>query len=261
MIQNVPLPFPHPKHKKHEVIYTYTYTYTIQHLTLQTQTQSHTPRIPTPQPHPPPPLHPPLPGLIHPKNRTRQRDQDQQISKPQALGLKHLLQEREVDNAELSHQAAGNGIIEHFVPEQFEVAEEDGFGFGAAGERVEHVEEDEGGEGHGCVAAGDEFGFGGGEGVGGGFVVDGAEGGHVVGRVWGRRGFVDHLVDVDGEGAEHDKCCGGEDAPEEGSGEDAGGSGAGWEVHDAWVDGFDAERLCGWTVHEDIWTGTSLERI
>lgn len=59
-----------------------------------------------------------------------------------------------------------------------QLAQEDGFGFRAAGQRVEHVEEDEGREGHGGVAAGDEFGVDGGGGVGAGVgvVVDGTDG-------------------------------------------------------------------------------------
>lgn len=84
-------------------------------------------------------------------------------------------------------------------------------------------------------------------------VVDGAEGGGVSMGGGGRRErFIDHFVDVDGEGAEHDYGGGGEDTAEERLGEHAGGFGARWEVHDAWIDGLDAEGLGGWTVHEDV---------
>lgn len=56
-------------------------------------------------------------------------------------------------------------------------------------------------------------------------------------------------MDIHSEGTEHDDGGGGEDTADEGFGEHAGGFGAWGEIHDAWVDGLDAERLRGWAVH------------
>ena len=128
-----------------------------------------------------------------------------------------------------------------------------GFRFAAAGERVEHVEEHEGREGHGRVAAGY------GEfcrlrGTADGCALDeGGEG--VVGEVAGGGVVVDedHFADVDGQRTEHDDHGGGEDAAEEGLGEDVGAARARGLGHDAWVDGLDAEGLRGGPVHEDVW--------
>lgn len=131
----------------------------------------HARTIPT-QP-PPPPRISPLPPLIDPENRTSSTHQSNKIPKPQCLRLKDALQERQIDDSHLARQAARDSIIEHLIREQTDFAAEDALGLAAAGQGVEHVEEDEAGEGHCGVA--------------------------------GRDGVIDgHLADVDGEGAEHD---------------------------------------------------------
>jgi len=174
-----------------------------------------------PEPSPPTSRSIVLPALIHPKHRTRNARQKHQIPCRQPLGLENSLQKRQVNHGHLPQQTATNREIEHLVAEKGQFASEHAFTFAAAGQRVEHVEEDEAGEGHGGVAR-----------------VD-----NVVDR---------HLADVDDEGAEHDDGGGGEDALDEGAGEDAGGAGARRAGHDCWVDGLDAEGLRGGAVHEDI---------
>ncbi len=179
----------------------------------------HARTIPT-QP-PPPPRIDPLPPLIDPENRTGNTHQRQQIAQPQRLRLEDALQERQIDDSHLARQAAGDGIIEHLIREQADFAAQDTLGLAAARQGVEHVEEDEAGEGHGGVA--------------------------------GRDGVVDgHLADVDGERAEHDDRGRGEDALDEAARQDAGGFGARGARHDGGVDGLDAEGLGGGAVHEDV---------
>lgn len=176
----------------------------------------------SPQPSPSTPRSIKLPTLIHPKHRTRNTRQKHQVPRRQPLGLENPLQKRQVDHRHLPQQAAPNGEIKHLIADKVQLPAEHALALAAAGERVEHVEEDEAGEGHGGVARVDG-------------VVDG------------------HFADVDDDGAEHDDGGGGEDALDEGAGEDAGGAGAGGAGHDGWVDGLDAEGLRGGAVHEDIW--------
>lgn len=179
----------------------------------------HARTIPT-QPPPPPPINP-LPPLIDPENRTGNTHQGQQIAQPQRLRLKNPLQERQIDDRHLARQAAGDSVIEHLIGKQADLAAQDALGLAAAGQGVEHVEEDEAGEGHGGVA--------------------------------GRDGVVDgHLADVDGERAEHDDRGRGEDALDEAARQDAGGFGAWGPGHDGGVDGLDAEGLGRRAVHEDV---------
>lgn len=170
---------------------------------------------------PPPPRINPLPPLIDPEHRTSNTHQGQQIPEPQRLRLKDALQERQVHDRHLAREAARDGVVKHLVREETDLAPQDALGLAAAGQGVEHVEEDEAGEGHGGVA--------------------------------GRDGVVDgHLADVDGERAEHDDRGRGEDALDEASRQDAGGSGAGRPGHDGGVDRLDAEGLRGGAVHEDV---------
>ena len=198
-----------------------------------------------------PPLEQVFPRLVDPEHRARDAQQPQNVQRPQRLRLKHALQKGQVDDTELPGETAGDGVVEHLVAEELDLAEQDGFRFGAAGERVEHVEEDEGGEGHGGVAAGHgELGAAVEEIGGGGGGVDVEKGGGVVVDQ-------DHLADVDGERAEHDDHGGGEDAAEEGFGEDVGAARSRGLGHDTRVDGFDAEGLRGGAVHEDIWVWVS----
>lgn len=75
-----------------------------------------------------------------------------QVGKIQRLGLKDALQRWEINDSELAQQTARDGIVEHFVVKDADFACEDGFARGAAGQSVEHVEEDEAGEGHGRVS-------------------------------------------------------------------------------------------------------------
>lgn len=175
-----------------------------------------------PQPSPSTPRSIILPTLIHPKHRARNARQKHQVPRRQPLGLKNPLQKWQVNHRHLAQQAAPNGEIKHLVADEVQLPAQHALALAAAGQRVEHVEEDEAGEGHGGVARVDG-------------VVDG------------------HFADVDDDGAEHDDGGGGEDALDEGAGEDAGGAGAGGAGHDGWVDGLDAEGLRGGAVHKDIW--------
>ena len=192
-----------------------------------------------------PPLEQVFPRLVDPEHRARDTQQPQNVQSPQRLCLKHALQKRQVDDAGLAGETAGDGVVEHLVAEELNLAGEDGLRFAPAGQRIEHVEEDEGGEGHGGVAAGDGV-LGTAFEEGGGGAVDVEAGGGVVVDQ-------DHLADVDGERAEHDDHGGGEDTAEEGFGEDVGAARPRGLGHDARVDGLDAEGLRGGTVHEDVW--------
>ena len=181
-----------------------------------------------------PPLpHQILPKFVNPEHRARNTNQTNQVPKFQTLGLKHVLQKGQVYDAGLTEQGAQDGIIEHFVSGQGHLAAEDGLGFTSAGEGVEHVEEDETGECHGGVAAGDDAGTDAGD-----FVC-----------------VVGHFVDVDGQGAEHYYGGGCEDAAKEGFGEDAGVFGSWGAEHYGWVDGFYSQGLSGGSVHEGVQRG------
>lgn len=168
-----------------------------------------------------------LPPLIDPKHRARNARQKHQIPRAQPLRLEYPLQEGQVNHRHLPQQAAPHGEIEHAVADEVQLPAQHALALAAAGQRVEHVEEDEAGEGHGGVARVDG-------------VVDG------------------HFADVDDDGAKHDDGGGGEDALDEGAGQDAGGAGAGGAGHDGWVDGFDAEGLRGGAVHKDVWRRISV---
>lgn len=139
------------------------------------------------QPPPPPSRTIKLPPLIHPKHRARNPHQKHQIPQPQPLRLKNPLQKRQVDHRHLAQQAAPDREIEHPVADEVQLPAQHALALAAARQRVEHVEEDEAGEGHGGVARGNG-------------VVEG------------------HLADVDDEGAQHDDGGGGEDALDEGAG-------------------------------------------
>lgn len=201
---------------------------------LHNEKALHKPTIPTPTPsQPQTPTSPliPLPPLINPQNQTRHENQPDQIHEPQRFGLENPLQRREIDNQSLTQQRSENRVVEHLVAFNFarwkegNFAKEDGFSGAAAGEGVEHVEEDELGECQGCVA-----------------VRDGVcceVGGGEVGDVGVQR-------------AEQNDGGRLENATEDALGEDAGVAGARGLGEEGWVDGFDAERLCGWAVHEDV---------
>lgn len=136
--------------------------------------------------------------------------------------MEDTLQEGQVDDAELAHQGAEDGVIEHLVLEEAELAAQHGLGFTAAGQGVEHVEEDETGEGHGGVVVGDDA------------------------RVPVRLESVcvgvgvAHLVHVHDKRAQHDDERRCQYTLDQGSGEDARASGSWWARHDGWVDGLDA---------------------
>ena len=158
---------------------------------------------------PPPTRRDILPPLIDPKDRRSDHEQRDEVEKGESLGLKDALQDRQIDDHELAHQAAGDGVVKHVVAEKTDFAAEDGLGLGATGQGVEHVEEHEAGEGHGGVARGDE----------------------AVER---------HLADVDHHCAEHDDGGGREDALEKRAGEDSGVARARGSGHYGWVDRLDA---------------------
>jgi hypothetical protein len=143
------------------------------------------------------------------------------IHQPERLGLEDALQRREVDDHELAQETARDGVVEHLVAEDLDLAREDRFAFGAARQRVEHIEENEAGEGHGGVAGGD-------------FAV------------------VAHFAVVCEERAEHDDGGGLQDALDKGARQDPCVTGTGGSRHDGWVDWFDTKGL-GWrSVHEDV---------
>lgn len=172
-----------------------------------------------------------LAPLINPEHRAGNANKLEQRSQAQRLGLENALQEGQVDDAGLAGERAQHGIVEHLVAEEGEFAAEDGLAFAAAGEGVEHVEEDEAGEGHGGV-------------VGGYHAGPFAEGLAVV--------EVAHFVDVDGECADHDDHGGGENSLDEGFGEDSRCFGARGAVHDGGVYGLDSEGLGRGAIHENI---------
>jgi len=92
-----------------------------------------------------------------------------EIAQTQSLSLENALQRREVNDSQLSEQTARDGVIKHLVVEDTNLACKNGFAGGATGQCIEHIEENEAGEGHGCVAGGNEV-------VGGHFEVVGCEG-------------------------------------------------------------------------------------
>lgn len=172
-----------------------------------------------------------LAALIDPKHRAGNANKLEQRGKAQRLGLENALQEREVDDAGLAEKGAEHGVVEHLVSEEGEFAAEDGFTLAAAGQGVEHVEEDEAGEGHGRV-------------VGGYDARPFAEGLAVV--------EVAHLVDVDGECAHHDDHGGGENSLDEGFREHSRRLGPRGPVHDRGVYGLNSERLGRGAIHENV---------
>jgi hypothetical protein len=95
-----------------------------------------------------------LATLINPENGTSKTNKLNQRPKGKRFRLENALQERKVDDAGLAGQGAQNGVVEHLVSEEGHFTAKDRFAFAAAGESVEHVEEDETGEGHGCVMGG-----------------------------------------------------------------------------------------------------------
>lgn len=70
----------------------------------------------------------------------------------QRLSLEHPLQRRKVYDQHLSDQTQGHSDQEHLIGEQSHL--EHGFRLRPTRERVEHVEENEAGEGHRRVARG-----------------------------------------------------------------------------------------------------------
>lgn len=170
----------------------------------------------------------PLPALIDPKHTTRHDRQANQIAQPKRLGLKHTLQRWEIDHERLTHQTARDSEVEHAIAlgtPELDFAAQDGFRGTPACERVEHVEEDESGEGERGVAGRDLM----------------------SGEVGGRE-----VRDVSVERAGDDDEGGLEDATEETGSQDAGVAWARGQVQKGLVDGFDAKGL-GWgAVHEDV---------
>lgn len=134
----------------------------------------------------PPRLHmlPILPSLIHPEHTARKQHQRNQIPESQRLGLKDVLQPREINNQDLSTQAQGDGPIEELIAKQFDFSSENGFGFGTAVESVEHIEEHETSERHSGITFRD----------------------FAVGK---------HFVGINGHCAEHNYRCRCEDAGDE----------------------------------------------
>ena len=123
--------------------------------------------------------------------------------------MENTLEERNINNSELTEQTPANGQIKHTIPSQGQFPSQDALAFTPTGQRVEHVEEDEAGESHGGVAG-----------------IDAVVGGH--------------FVPVDAQRAEHDYGGGCEDSLDETTGKDACGSGAGRSIHYCGIDGLDA---------------------
>jgi len=186
-----------------------------------------------PRAHGPPPFHGVvvLSRLVYPENGTGNAYQLEQMPQAEGLCLEDALQERQVYNAGLAREGAEDGVVEHLVTEEGQLAAEHGLALAAAGQRVEHVEEDEAGEGHGGVVGGDHA------------------------RAFARVLIVvnvTHLVDIYGKRAKHDERGGGEDALDKRLCEHPSCLGARWTAHDGRVDRFDAERLCGRAIHQNI---------
>lgn len=130
---------------------------------------------------PPHPRSVELPPFVHPKHRTGNPGQEDQIPRAQRFGLENALQEGQVDDGHLAQEAAAHGEVEHPVAHDRHLPPQHAFALAAARHGVEHVEEDEAGECHGRVARGH-------------------------GAVHG------HFADVDDNGAEHDDGCRSQDA-------------------------------------------------
>lgn len=172
-----------------------------------------------------------LAALIDPKHRAGNANKLEQRGKAQRLGLEETLQERQVDDTGLAGQGAEHGIVEHLVSEEGKFAAEDGLAFTAAGQGVEHVEEDEAGEGHGGI-------------VGSYYARPFAKGLAVV--------EVAHFVDVDGECANHDDHGRGEHSLDEGFREHSRRLGTRRPVHYRGVYRLDSQRLGRGAIHEDV---------
>lgn len=101
------------------------------------------------------PVHVPLEPLLHlghDEHGRRERHQEQQIHAGQRLRLEHLLQRRKVYDQQLADHRERHREQEELVREQADL--EDALRLRAAAERIEHVEEDEARERHGGVALG-----------------------------------------------------------------------------------------------------------
>jgi hypothetical protein len=157
----------------------------------------------------PPPLEP-LAPLVRPKHGAGQQDEREHVKQAQRLGLEDALERGKVDDEGLAEQAASHGVVEHLVLAEADLAAQHALGLGAARERVEHVEEDEAGEGHGGVARGHDA-------------------------------VYAHFVHVNGEGAEHDYGGGLDHAFKERWCDGAGVFAARWARHYCWIYRLDAE--------------------
>lgn len=172
-----------------------------------------------------------LAALVDPEDRASKADQLEQRSEAKSLGLEDALEEGQVDDAGLASERAHHGIVEHFVTEKRQLAAQDGLAFATAGQRVEHVEEDETRECHGSVVSSDNPGT----------LVKGLAVGDVA-----------HFVDIDGESANHDHQGRGQNSLDERACKNAGVLGTWGAVHDRGVNGLNTEGLRRWAIHKNI---------
>mmetsp|Transcript_23555 Transcript_23555/g.93364 ORF Transcript_23555/g.93364 Transcript_23555/m.93364 type:complete len:335 (-) Transcript_23555:41-1045(-) len=178
----------------------------------------------------------------------------EEVEGRERLGLEHRAQRRPVDDGELAEERAANGDAERPVREEPEPRRADDRRVRPARERVAHVEQHEGRERHRrrarrrarerrpVLTATRSCG--------------GARGGWwpVADRVASKQSAVGvvELVDEDGERAGADEHRRGDDADEDAVGDDGLGARARRAARDGGVDGFDAERLRGRAVHDDV---------
>lgn len=157
--------------------------------------------------------------LEQPKDRRSQADQEHQVTGREGLRLEDPLERREVDDEQLADEGEADGREKRPVGRQAD--DERGLCLGAAGQSVEHVKEDEAGEGHGRVARGDDV--------------------------------VGHFPHEDEHGAGDYAEGGEEDVAHEGPGYHGLSDVAGWLADDLRVHGLDAQALSGRAVHDYVY--------
>jgi hypothetical protein len=127
-----------------------------------------------------------FPPFIDPEDQTRDAQERNEVSEAESLGLENALQDRKVNDGHLAQEASANREIKHPIAKQLHLAARDALIRRPTRQGIEHIEEDETGEGHGRVA---------------------------------RRDFsVRHFARIHEQCAEHDDACGSCDAADEGFG-------------------------------------------